>query len=110
MIVVARLPFHTILSGQEFIHFPNAHTLDAATIIEPLVGLSGVRVNVIGNELLPVTPALAEAVRQNLPPAELRRKAGAAGFRDMLDDGVAKILDGLTSVAEVLRSAGARRN
>ena len=62
------------------------------------------------HELLPVTPALAEAVRQNLPPAELRRQAGAAGFRDMLDDGVAKILDGLTSVAEVLRSAGARRN
>ena len=61
------------------------------------------------HELLAVTPALAEAIRTNLPPAELRRMAVAAGFRDMLDDGVDKILAGTTSVAEVLRSAGARR-
>ena len=48
-------------------------------------------------------------VRVNTPPAELRRLAGASGFRDMLDDGADKILAGVTSVSEVLRSAGARR-
>ncbi len=56
-----------------------------------------------------MTPALAEAIRVNKPPTELRRLAVTAGFRDMLDDGVDKILAGVTSAAEVLRSAGARR-
>ena len=61
-------------------------------------------------ELLAVTPPLAEAIRKNVPPAELRRQAVAAGFRDMLDDGLDKILAGVTSVAEVLRAAGTRRD
>jgi len=61
-------------------------------------------------ELLPVMPPLAEAIRQNVPPAELRRQAAAAGCRDMLDDGLDKILAGVTSVAEVLRAAGTRRD
>jgi type II secretory ATPase GspE/PulE/Tfp pilus assembly ATPase PilB-like protein len=62
------------------------------------------------HELLAVTPAVAEAVRLNVPPAELRRLAEAAGFRDMLADGVDKILAGVTSAAEVLRAAGAHRD
>ncbi len=61
------------------------------------------------HELLAVTPAISEAIRTAVPPAELRRLAVAAGFRDMLDDGTDKIVAGVTSVAEVLRSAGARR-
>ena len=61
------------------------------------------------HELLAVTPVLAEAIRVNTPPAELRRLAMASGFRDMLDDGADKILAGTTTVAEVLRSAGARK-
>ncbi|MDY0145149.1 MAG: ATPase, T2SS/T4P/T4SS family [Kiritimatiellia bacterium] len=61
------------------------------------------------HELLAVTPAMAEAIRTGAPAAELRRLATAAGFRDMLADGADKVLAGITSVAEVLRSAGARR-
>jgi len=61
------------------------------------------------HELLAVSPAISEAIRTAVPPGELRRLARAAGFRDMLDDGIDKILAGTTSVAEVLRSAGARR-
>ena len=61
------------------------------------------------HELLAVSPAISEAIRTAVPPAELQRMAVAAGFRDMLDDGVDKILAGTTSVSEVLRSAGARR-
>jgi general secretion pathway protein E len=60
-------------------------------------------------ELLTVVPAVSEAIRTAAPPAELRRLAATAGVRDMLDDGIAKILGGTTSVAEVLRAAGARR-
>ena len=62
------------------------------------------------HELLTVTPAIAEAIRVNLPPGELRRLAVAAGFHDMLDDGADKILAGVTTAAEVLRSAGARKD
>ena len=61
------------------------------------------------HELLAVSAEISEGIRTAMPPAELRRRAVAAGFRDMLDDGVDKILAGVTSVAEVLRSAGARR-
>ena len=61
------------------------------------------------HELLAVTPAMAEAIRTGAPAVELRRLAAAAGFRDMLADGADKVLAGVTSVAEVLRSAGARR-
>ena len=61
------------------------------------------------HELLAVTPAISEAIRTAVPPAELLRLGVAAGCRDMLDDGVEKVLAGATSVAEVLRSAGARR-
>ena len=61
------------------------------------------------HELLAVSPEISEGIRANVPPAELRRLAVDAGFHDMLDDGVDKILAGATSVAEVLRSAGARR-
>jgi len=57
-----------------------------------------------------VTPAVSEAIRSAVPSAELRRLAAADGFRDMLADGADKVLAGVTSVAEVLRSAGARRD
>ncbi len=61
------------------------------------------------HELLPVRAVLAEAIRTGMPPAEIRRLAVAEGFRDMRDDGVDKILAGVTSVSEVLRTAGTRR-
>jgi len=61
------------------------------------------------HELLAVTPAVAEAVRTSAPAAELKRLAVADGFYGMIDDGIDKILAGTTSVAEVLRSAGAHR-
>ena len=61
------------------------------------------------HELLVVAPAVSEAIRTAVPSTELRRLAVASGFRDMLDDGTDKILAGMTSVAEVLRSAGSRR-
>jgi len=71
--------------------------------------LSGYKGRTGIHELLTVTHVISEAIRTEAPPAELRRLAGEAGFRDMLDDGTEKILSGITSVAEVLRSAGSRR-
>jgi len=71
--------------------------------------LSGYKGRTGIHELLVVTPAIAEAVRTGAPPAELLRMAVSSGFHDMLDDGTDKILAGVTSVAEVLRSAGSRQ-
>jgi general secretion pathway protein E len=83
-----------------------AWTPSAAGCPECLGGYKG-RTGI--HELLAVSPALAEAIRTGAPPAELRRLAAEMGARDMLDDGVDKIMAGATSVAEVLRSAGSRR-
>ena len=61
------------------------------------------------HELLAVGLAIAEAIRTAAPPAEFRRLALAAGFREMLADGLDKILAGVTTAAEVLRAVGVRR-
>ncbi|MDR0994586.1 MAG: Flp pilus assembly complex ATPase component TadA [Verrucomicrobiota bacterium] len=61
------------------------------------------------HELLVVSPVVAEAVRADVPVMELRHLAAAEGFREMSEDGTDKILAGLTTVAEVLRSAGAHK-
>jgi len=71
--------------------------------------LSGYKGRIGIHELLVVTSAIAEAVRTGAPPAEILRMAVFGGFHDMLDDGTDKILSGVTSVAEVLRSAGSRQ-
>ena len=61
------------------------------------------------HELLAATPEVCEAIRAGAPSGELRRMAARAGYRDLLGDGVEKILAGTTSAAEVLRTAGTRR-
>lgn len=58
------------------------------------------------HELLTVTPPIAEAIRQARPAAAILELAAAAGYRPMLADGVDKLLDGTTSVAELLRATG----
>lgn len=61
------------------------------------------------HELLAATPEVSEAIRLGAPSGELRRLAARSGFRDLLGDGVEKVLAGATSAAEVLRTAGSRR-
>jgi general secretion pathway protein E len=56
------------------------------------------------HELLVVTPDFAEAVRTRAPESTLLRLATATGFRPMLSDALTKILSGLTSPSEVLRT------
>ena len=58
------------------------------------------------HELLTVTPAIAEAIRLSRPASDLLTLAASDGFRSMLADGVDKLLDGTTSVPELLRSTG----
>ncbi len=57
-------------------------------------------------ELLRISVPLAEAVRGRATLAELRRLAAAAGMATLLDDGLRKAADGLTSFAELERVIG----
>ncbi len=57
-------------------------------------------------ELMQITPALSEAIREGRGRDELIRLACASGMKRLAEDGVDKILQGETSVAEVMRSVG----
>lgn len=57
------------------------------------------------NELLVVTPGLRHQILSNPTVDNLLAEAGKGGFRTMIDDGMAKVLEGSTTVEEVLRVA-----
>ncbi|MBK9385818.1 MAG: Flp pilus assembly complex ATPase component TadA [Planctomycetes bacterium] len=54
-------------------------------------------------ELLVVDDLLADRISAQPDLAELRRTARASGLRALLDDGIAKAAEGITSLEEVLR-------
>lgn len=57
-------------------------------------------------EFLPMSDAVAECIRKGGGPHELRATATNQGMRTLLDDGVAKVSAGQTSISEILRAAG----
>lgn len=66
-------------------------------------GYSG-RVGVF--ELIALTPDVAEAIRAGARPEPLRAAAAAAGFPTLVEDGLARVLEGATSLAELARVIG----
>lgn len=56
-------------------------------------------------EIMPVTPALNERIVAGAPVADLRKQALDDGMVSLLDDGMEKAKQGLTTVEEVLRIA-----
>ena len=54
-------------------------------------------------EMLRMTSALKELIRQKANEAELRRAAAAAGTRFLLEDGLSKVREGLTNLDELVR-------
>ncbi len=54
-------------------------------------------------ELLKVGPDLDEAIARRASARELRNTARAAGFRSLVDDGMRRVLQGITSLDEVAR-------
>jgi len=58
-------------------------------------------------ELVALTPAVAEAIRSGARPEPLRAAAAAAGFATLAEDGLARVLEGATSLAELGRVLGA---
>jgi len=55
-------------------------------------------------ELLPVTEAVRSLVTGRASASQIRRQALADGMRPLREDGWAKVIDGLTSIEEVLRA------
>lgn len=55
-------------------------------------------------ECLPVTPKIQDAIINYRSPGELVKVARTEGFITMLEDGVGKVLSGITTVAELLRA------
>jgi general secretion pathway protein E len=57
-------------------------------------------------EMLVLDAGLQDSVRDRLGPSELRARARAQGMRTLLDDGLAKVREGVTSLSEVVRAIG----
>ena len=55
-------------------------------------------------EILHMDADLDELVARRATARELRRAADERGFRSLADEGVARVLEGATSIAEVSRS------
>jgi type II secretory ATPase GspE/PulE/Tfp pilus assembly ATPase PilB-like protein len=55
-------------------------------------------------EILHMDPDLDELVARRATGRELRRAAIEKGFRSLTDEGIARVLDGTTSIAEVSRT------
>jgi general secretion pathway protein E/type IV pilus assembly protein PilB len=54
-------------------------------------------------ELLKMTPALDELVARRVSSRELKTAAAAGGFHSLIDDGVRRVLEGVTTLEEVGR-------
>jgi type IV pilus assembly protein PilB len=64
---------------------------------------TGMKGRVAIYELMPVTEELKEMILKNAPTAELRATAQAQGMKTLRQAGLAKVIEGTTTVEEVLR-------
>ena len=55
-------------------------------------------------EVLPVTEEICNIIMSKGSEREILESAKAAGFKTMRDDGVAKVLNGKTTITELLRT------
>ena len=66
-------------------------------------GNTGYRGRLAVHEVMPMSPALRELVVQRASSAELTKTAIAEGMQTIQQDGMSKVLDGRTSLKEMLR-------
>lgn len=59
------------------------------------------------SEIIRVTPEIEDAIARRASAAEIERIAASQGMRTMAQDGLAKAIEGVTSVEEVLRAVKA---
>jgi type IV pilus assembly protein PilB len=68
-------------------------------------GGTGYRGRMTINEVMPLTAELQEGLLRRAPARELARIAAQQGMVSMRQDGIGKVLQGLTTVAEIMRVA-----
>jgi general secretion pathway protein E len=66
---------------------------------------TGYRGRTLLAELMPVSEPLKQAIIAKVPAGELMRIARAHGMQTLLENGISRALNGITSLAEVLRVA-----
>lgn len=71
----------------------------------PQCNQTGYRGRLPIHEVLPITREIREAINRRCSSDEIAVIAKTQGMKSMRDDGVAKALDGLTSIEEVMRVA-----
>ena len=54
-------------------------------------------------EVMPVSPEIRDLILRNAPTSELREVAESQGMRTLRQAGLLKVIDGTTTVEEVLR-------
>jgi len=69
----------------------------------PACNFTGLRGRVALYEVMPITPELRELILRGASPAELRTAAQAQGMKTLRQAGLAKVLEGVTTLEEVLR-------
>jgi type IV pilus assembly protein PilB len=66
-------------------------------------GQSGYRGRLGVFELLTMTSRIRELAFQGAPAQEIRREAVKGGMTTLYDDGIRKVLEGITTIEEVFR-------
>jgi type IV pilus assembly protein PilB len=69
----------------------------------PTCNFTGMKGRVAIYEVMPVTEEVREAILRNAPTAELHQIAQSQGMRTLRQSGLLKVLEGTTTVEEVLR-------
>ena len=69
----------------------------------PLCNFTGMKGRVAFYEIMPITQELRDMILKQAPTAELRAAAQAQGMKTLRQAGLLKVLDGVTTVDEVLR-------
>jgi type IV pilus assembly protein PilB len=73
----------------------------------PTCNHTGMKGRVAIYELMPVTPEVRDMILKGAPMADLRRVAQTQGMKSLRQAGLLKVLEGTTTVEEVLRVTGA---
>jgi type IV pilus assembly protein PilB len=69
----------------------------------PTCNFTGMKGRVAIYEVMPISEELRDAILRNVPTAELRELAQSQGMKSLRQSGLLKVLDGTTTIEEVLR-------
>jgi type IV pilus assembly protein PilB len=69
----------------------------------PTCNFTGMKGRIAIYEVMPVTPEIRDLILRNAPTADIREVAQSQGMKTLRQSGLMKVIDGVTTVEEVLR-------